>query len=230
PPLNSVKFVQLCFPVSSVLLQYRDFMYEEIDDNATNRDNFPSSSYPFSELSLQQEDEIGFTFQDNDFGKVFDVFIDHSSDESTWRYSCTFPAIDSSGVTDHGENFNILNVENENVSEDEFELTIPRSISPRYPQIAYSVESVLQRHQRLIREQIRRNEQIANILSPWRKRQQQLQKRKTKRCSIVRRKFSLTAAIDISSTKKPTGKKSGHDQGSSKSHDQLLSMDEDRDQ
>lgn len=35
----------------------------------------------------------------------------------------------------------------QNVSEDEFDLTIPRSISPRYPQIAYSDESALQRHQ-----------------------------------------------------------------------------------
>uniref|UniRef100_A0A0M3IP86 Uncharacterized protein n=1 Tax=Ascaris lumbricoides TaxID=6252 RepID=A0A0M3IP86_ASCLU len=118
-------------------------MCEEIA--ATNRENFASTTYSLSEISLQQEDEIDFTFEDNDF--------------------------DSFGVTDNGDNFNILNVENGNVSEDEFDLTIPRSISPRYPQIAYSDESALQRHQRLIREQIRRNEQIANILSPWRKRQ-----------------------------------------------------------
>lgn len=197
-------------------------MCEEIA--ATNRENFASTTYSLSEISLQQEDEIDFTFEDNDFEKIFGVFIDHSSNQSTWQYSCSSPAIDSFGVTDNGDNFNILNVENENVNEDEFDLTIPRSISPRYPQIAYSDESALQRHQRLIREQIRRNEQIANILSPWRKRQQQLQKRKTKRCSIVRRKFSLTAALDISSTRKPTGKKSNHNQGNSKSHDQLVSM------
>lgn len=41
-------------------------MCEEIA--ATNRENFASTTYSLSEISLQQEDEIDFTFEDNDFG------------------------------------------------------------------------------------------------------------------------------------------------------------------
>ncbi|KHN80973.1 hypothetical protein Tcan_15609 [Toxocara canis] len=175
-----------------------------------------SPSSRLSDAFLQQDGASDTILEDNAFEQFFGAFINHSPKPSTWQNSYSALADD----TKDDDQFNILNVGNGNVSQNEFDITMPHSIPQGQLEAVFPNENAIQYHQRLVREQIQRNEQIATFLSPWRKRQEQMQKRKTKRCGIVRRKFSLAAGLDTASNKRLTGKRNSNSaQGSLKRRD-----------
>ncbi|VDK17917.1 unnamed protein product [Anisakis simplex] len=172
-----------------------------------------SFSYRFSNQFAQQSSSASnLNLEDNDFEHSFGAFINQSPTVTALKNQTSQSSIleDSFQQSNDNDPFISFIYKNEVITGDEFQSAPPctASLVPQSPQIStfHQQEDALQRHRRMIQDQIRRNEQIASILSPWRKRQEQLRKRPVKRCMIPRRKFSLASGLESSTSKKHTGK------------------------